>query len=72
MQQGEEVIAQANPEFLKWVHKDQLVMAWLFGSLTEEALHSVCGLHSAQEVWYSLGKKYNRVSATRKLDNFKV
>lgn len=43
-------------------------MAWLFGSLTEEALRSVYGLHSAHEVWVSLGQKYNRVSATRKLD----
>lgn len=43
-------------------------MAWLFGSLTEEALRSVYGLQSAQEVWFSLGKKYNQVSATRKLD----
>ena len=65
---GEEVTEQANPEFVKWVRKDQLVMAWLFGSLSEEALRSVYGLNSAQEVWYSLGKKYNRVSATRKLD----
>lgn len=43
-------------------------MARLFGSLTEETLRSVYGLHSAQEVWFSLGKKYNRISATRKLD----
>lgn len=43
-------------------------MAWLFGSLTEEALCSVYGLTYAQEVWFSLGQKYNRVSATRKLD----
>lgn len=43
-------------------------MAWLFGSLTEEALRSVYGLHSAQDVWFSLGKKYNHVSPTRKLD----
>ncbi|CAN7132816.1 unnamed protein product [Brassica rapa subsp. narinosa] len=63
-----EVSEQANPEFASWMRKDQLVMAWLFGSLTEEALRSVYGLHSAQEVWFSLGKKYNRVSATRKLD----
>lgn len=62
------VVEEANPEFAKWVRKDQLVMAWLFGSLTEEALRSVYGLHSAQDVWFSLGKKYNRVSATRKLD----
>lgn len=65
---GEEAQEQANPELVKWIRKDQLVMAWLFGSLTEEALRSVYGLQSAQEVWFSLGKKYNQVSATRKLD----
>ena len=43
-------------------------MAWFFGSLTEEALRSVYGLHSAHEVWISLAQKYNRLSATRKLD----
>lgn len=65
---GDEQTETANPEFVKWIRKDQLVMAWLFGSLTEEALRSIYGLHSAQDVWFSLGKKYNRVSATRKLD----
>lgn len=65
---GEAVTEEANPEFAKWVRKDQLVMAWLFGSLIEEALRSVYGLTSSQEVWFSLGKKYNCVSATRKLD----
>lgn len=44
---GEEDVVQANPEFVKWVRKDQLVMAWLFGSLTEEAMRAVYGLHSA-------------------------
>ena len=58
----------ANPEFVHWVRRDQLVMAWLLGSLTEEALRSVYGLHTAQEVWFRLEKKYNRVSAARKLD----
>lgn len=42
-------------------------MAWLFGPVSEEALRAVYGLHYAQEVWFTLGKKYNRVSATRKL-----
>lgn len=65
---GDVVTEEANLNFTKWLRKDQLVMAWLFGSLTEEALHSVYGLHSAQEVWFSLGKKYNRIAATRKLD----
>lgn len=65
---ADEAVETANPDFAKWIRKDQLVMAWLFGSLTEEALRSVYGLHSAHEVWVSLAKKYNRVSATRRLD----
>ena len=44
---GDTVTEEANPEFLKWMKRDQLVMAWLFESLTEEALRSVYGLHSA-------------------------
>ena len=42
-------------------------MAWIYGTLSENALRSVYGLHTSQEVWFSLGQKYNRVSATRKL-----
>lgn len=65
---GDTVSEEVNPEFAKWMRKDQLVIAWLFGSLSEEALRAVYGLHSAQDVWVSLGQKYNKVSATRKLD----
>ncbi|CAN6809988.1 unnamed protein product [Brassica oleracea] len=44
-QTGELVTEAANPEFAKWMRRDQLVMSWLFGSLTEDALRSVYGLH---------------------------
>ena len=37
-------------------------------TLFEDALKSVYGLHTSQDVWLALAKKYNRVSATRKLD----
>ncbi|KAG7593481.1 Reverse transcriptase RNA-dependent DNA polymerase [Arabidopsis thaliana x Arabidopsis arenosa] len=65
---GEQVTETNNPEFLKWMQTDQLIMAWIFGSLSEDTLKSVYGLRSSQEVWFYLAKKYNRVSATRKLD----
>lgn len=66
---GEHVTEATNPEFVKWICLDQLVMAWLYRSLSVEALKYVYGLHSSQEVWFSLAKKYNRdVSATRGLD----
>ena len=63
----DQAVEAANPEFVRWVQKDQLIMAWIYGTLSENALRSVYGLHTSQEVWFSLGQKYNRVSATRKL-----
>ncbi|KAG7568373.1 Reverse transcriptase RNA-dependent DNA polymerase [Arabidopsis thaliana x Arabidopsis arenosa] len=65
---GDQTTETPNPEYLKWLQKDQHVMAWLYGSLSETALKTVYGLRSSHEVWFSLSKKYNRVSATRKLD----
>lgn len=53
---------------MKWLQKDQLILAWIYGTLTEDALKTVYGLHSSLEVWMALAKKYNRVSATRRLD----
>ncbi|XP_019090114.1 PREDICTED: uncharacterized protein LOC104738287 [Camelina sativa] len=43
-------------------------MGWLIGSLTEEALRSFYGLHTSGEVWFSLAKKYNHISTSRKSD----
>lgn len=65
--QGEQTTEAANPEFLRWVQKDQLIMAWIYGTLSENALRTVYGLNTSQEVWHCLGQKYNCVSATRKL-----
>ncbi|XP_019086256.1 PREDICTED: uncharacterized protein LOC109126840 [Camelina sativa] len=62
------VTEEPNPEFTKWIRNDQLVMAWIFGSLSEPALRMVYGMQSAQEVWTALAKKFNRVSTTRKFE----
>ncbi|XP_010495533.1 PREDICTED: uncharacterized protein LOC104772640 [Camelina sativa] len=59
---------EPNPEFVKWVRNDQLVMAWIFGSLMEPALRAVYGMQSVYEVWNALAKKLNRVSTTRKFE----
>lgn len=40
---------------------------WNSLSLSENALRSIYGLHTSHEVWFALGQKYNRVSASRKL-----
>lgn len=63
---GEVISEAANPEFTKWIQKDQLVKSWLFGSLSEEALRVVYGLQTSEDVWYAFSKSFNRVSPFRK------
>ena len=46
---GDIVTESSNPEFMKWVQTDQLIMAWLFGSLSEEALKSIYGLQYSRD-----------------------
>ena len=65
---GESVTETPNPDYDKWLRTDQRIMAWLVGSLSEEAIKSVYGLRSSQEILYYLAQKYNRVSPTRKLE----
>ena len=65
---ADQVAEIPNPEYAKWVRTDQRIMAWLLGSLTEDAIKIVYGLRSSQEVWHFLAQKYNRVSPLRKLE----
>ena len=54
-----------NPDYQQWVRSDQIVQAWLVGSLSEDILSVVLGAQTAQEVWVSLGNHFNRVSSAR-------
>lgn len=65
---GNEVSEAPNPNLVKWIRDDQKIMALFFDTLSEEALRSVYGLQTAQEVWFSLAKKYNRISVSMKCD----
>ncbi|XP_010484877.1 PREDICTED: uncharacterized protein LOC104763169 [Camelina sativa] len=62
------VTIEPNPDFTKWVRNDQLVVAWIFSSLSEPALRVVYGMQSSQEVSTALANKFNRVSTTRKFE----
>lgn len=58
----------ANPDFIKWIQHDQLMKAWLFGSISGDVLRVVYGLQSSQEVWFCLAKHFNRVSLSSKFN----
>lgn len=65
---SDEEIEAPDPDLVKRNRDDKKIMAWFFGTLTEEALRSVYGMQTAQEVWLALAKKYSRISASRKCD----
>lgn len=54
-----------NPDHQQWVRSDQIVQAWLVGSLSEDILSIVLGSNTAQEVWIALGNHFNRVTSSR-------
>lgn len=51
--QGEDDITSdlPNPEFLTWKKKDQMILTWLYGSLTEETMALVSRCGSSFDVW---------------------
>ncbi|XP_010451596.1 PREDICTED: uncharacterized protein LOC104733741 [Camelina sativa] len=54
-----------NPDFESWSRSDQVVKAWLLGSMTENVLGLVVGSATAQEVWDTLTSHFNRTSSSR-------
>ncbi|KAG7603710.1 Reverse transcriptase RNA-dependent DNA polymerase [Arabidopsis thaliana x Arabidopsis arenosa] len=55
----------ANPDYEAWHRSDQVVKAWLLGSLSEDILSVVVGSKTSQEVWLNLVGHFNRISASR-------
>ncbi|XP_010431094.1 PREDICTED: uncharacterized protein LOC104715382 [Camelina sativa] len=54
-----------NPDFESWSRSDQVVKAWLLGSMSENVLRLVVGASTAQEVWETLISHFNRTSSSR-------
>ncbi|XP_010412539.1 PREDICTED: uncharacterized protein LOC104698850 [Camelina sativa] len=55
----------SNPNFLAWHRVDEVVRAWLLGSLSEDILRDVVDTTTAQELWSALAQHFNKVSASR-------
>uniref|UniRef100_A0A803PHM7 Retrovirus-related Pol polyprotein from transposon TNT 1-94-like beta-barrel domain-containing protein n=1 Tax=Cannabis sativa TaxID=3483 RepID=A0A803PHM7_CANSA len=51
-QQG--VGSEINPEFEQWIVNDQLLMGWLYGSMTESIATEVMGSLTSADLWSSL------------------
>ena len=59
-----------NPRYDAWVCTYQLVISWIYGTLTEEVLGTVHCLSTSHEVWLSLADNYNKSSIAREFETF--
>jgi hypothetical protein len=50
--------AQPNPEYARWVSRNQAVLGYLFSSLMREVLMGVTTLTSLADVWHMLDGMY--------------
>ncbi|KAG7589577.1 GAG-pre-integrase domain [Arabidopsis suecica] len=64
-QVGGMALTVPNPDYSEWFRADQIVRAWLLGSLSEEILAEVTGTTTAKELWLALAKHFNKVSSSR-------
>ena len=55
----------ANPAYVLWNKKDQLVLSWLIATLTPNVLSTVYGLNTSRQVWNSLATRYASQSKSR-------
>jgi hypothetical protein len=53
---------EPNPEYEIWHKKDQMLLSWLFSSITEEIFPYVIGLTSSREVWMALENSFGSIS----------
>ncbi|KAJ3701404.1 hypothetical protein LUZ61_005109 [Rhynchospora tenuis] len=57
-----------NPEFQQWQQQDQLILAWIFSSLSQSMLAQVVNCQSAAELWITITQIYGSHSMAKELD----
>ena len=56
---------QPNPAYKLWFQRDQLVLSWIIGSMTESYIPQVVGATSARQAWVRLESTYASGSKTQ-------
>jgi gag-polypeptide of LTR copia-type len=57
-----------NSEFDKWHKQDQLILAWLFNSLSPQILAQVLNCETSSQLWQRLQQIYNSQSLAKILE----
>ncbi|KAM6545892.1 hypothetical protein CsatB_026628 [Cannabis sativa] len=64
-EEGSETVTTLNPEFENWIVNDQLLMGWLYSSMTETIATEVMGSKSAAGLWHALEQLYGAHSKSK-------
>jgi hypothetical protein len=65
---GDTTMEQPNPEYARWVSRDQALIGYLLSSLTREVLMGVTKLTTSTEVWSSLDGMYSTHTRARSVN----
>jgi Reverse transcriptase (RNA-dependent DNA polymerase)/gag-polypeptide of LTR copia-type/GAG-pre-integrase domain len=57
-----------NPEFEAWQQQDQLILAWIFSSISPSILSQIVRCQTTAAVWSTLTQIYSSQSMAKKLD----
>uniref|UniRef100_A0A803NL56 Reverse transcriptase Ty1/copia-type domain-containing protein n=1 Tax=Cannabis sativa TaxID=3483 RepID=A0A803NL56_CANSA len=60
--------SQVDPAFTTWHRYNQLLMSWLYASLSDSMLGQIVGFTTATEIWVSLERTYSATSFARSFD----
>jgi gag-polypeptide of LTR copia-type len=61
-------IFQTNPAYEPWVQQDQLILAWIFSSISPSILNQVVRCETSAQVWSTLNQFYSSQSIAKTLD----
>ncbi|KAL2506354.1 Chitin-binding type-1 domain-containing protein [Abeliophyllum distichum] len=54
-----------NPEYSRWISVDQLLMGWLYASMTSEIVMRVMGCNNSSELWKAINENYGILNRSR-------
>lgn len=55
----------SNPEFQKWNSSDQLLMGWLYTSMTPEIAMKVMGCKTSNNLWIEVEESFGILNRSR-------
>jgi gag-polypeptide of LTR copia-type len=61
-------ISTTNPEFTYWHQQDQLIMAWIFTSLSQPILAQMINCKTSRQLWVEINQLHNSQSMARVLE----